>query len=180
MMMPPCPVHSAKSPWHHTFGERSRSRPAGIRAVGIVPEADRHRRERLGADELTLLRRTGCRRRPDVDRHAQARCPGFRRARRAAGIAEHEAGDDVGAAGDRGEVHVRLDRVVDVFEALGDSGEPVEAIGRRAPRSWVSPARRRALAARIDVLAETPKSVTVARRRNRRQRRRRDGTGKPS
>ncbi len=57
--------------------------------------------------------------RPDVDRHAETRGLDLATPHRAGGIAEHEAGDDIGAAGDRGEVHVFLDIAVDVIEAFG-------------------------------------------------------------
>jgi hypothetical protein len=55
-------------------------------------------------------------------------------------VAEHEAGNDVGAAGDGGEQGiVCLDVAVDVIETLrAESGEPVEKMARAWPlRSWV-------------------------------------------
>jgi hypothetical protein len=43
-------------------------------AVGVVPEADRHGRKRLGADQFALLAGDGLAVVvPDVDRHAEAR-----------------------------------------------------------------------------------------------------------
>ena len=64
--------------------------------------------------------RSACRRRPDVDRHAEAAAPGSRRARPATvGSPSDEARDDVGAARDRGQ-HARrcLIASIDVIEAL--------------------------------------------------------------
>ena len=90
-----------------------------LRAIRIVPEHDRHGREGHGADELALLAPDRAARLVEhIDRHAEARpldlaAPdGLRR------YAEHEAGDDVGAAGNRGEVDIRLDRLVDEIEIL--------------------------------------------------------------
>ena len=55
MIMPSCSVSSTQSPWHQTSGKRSKYAARYLRAVGVVPEADRHRRERRRADELALL-----------------------------------------------------------------------------------------------------------------------------
>src|SRR5690606_22715046 len=90
------------------------------RAVRVVPEADRHRGEGPGADQLALL----AAQRPrlvveDLDRHAQAALLDLPAPDRADGIAAGEAAQDVGAAGDRGEADVLLDPAVDVVEALG-------------------------------------------------------------
>ena len=89
-------------------------------AVGIVPEAHGHRRERTGADELALPARG---QRPsvvaeDLDRHAQPARLQLALPDRKRRVAEREARDDVGAARDRGELHVRLHVAVDVVEAL--------------------------------------------------------------
>ena len=76
-------------------------------AVGIVPESDRHRGEGPGADELALLLPDRTRLVvPDVDGHAEPRRLDLARPDRLDRHAEHEAAHDVGAAGDRGEVHV--------------------------------------------------------------------------
>src|SRR3546814_11481367 len=72
------------------------------RAGGVGPEADRHARERLHADQLALL----AAHRPAVvvehlDRHAEAAALDLAAPNRADRIAADEAGADVGAAGDR-------------------------------------------------------------------------------
>ena len=88
-------------------------------AIGIVPEADRHGGKRLAADQFALAARQ---RRtvlvPDVDGEAEARPLDLALPDRLVRNAEHEAGDDVGAAGDRGEMDVALDGVIDEGEAL--------------------------------------------------------------
>ena len=54
-----------------------------------------------------------------VDRHAEARPLAFAAPYRAGRIAADETRDDVGAARDRGELHVGLDRLVHEIETLG-------------------------------------------------------------
>src|SRR3546814_11559979 len=89
------------------------------RAGGVGPEADRHARERLHADQLALL----AAHRPAVvvehlDRHAEAAALDLAAPNRAARIAADEAGDDVGAAGDRRQPDVVLDVAADVVETI--------------------------------------------------------------
>ncbi len=89
-------------------------------AVGIVPEADRHRRKRLQADELAL----GAARRlaglvEHLDRQTQPAGLDLAPPHRPDRISQHEARHDVGAARDRGEMNVALHLGVDVVEALG-------------------------------------------------------------
>ena len=85
---------------------RSRSRPAS-RGTATCRRA----RRRPSASGCPLDRR---RRRP-----CRGPAPESRRARPGVRIAADEAAHDVGAAGDRREVHVRLDRAIDEIEALG-------------------------------------------------------------
>ncbi len=83
--------------------------------------------------------------RPRRRRPCPGRPPGFRRPHRLGRHAEHEAGDDVGAARDRGEVHVALDAFIDVAKSLrrqrragggdGADGGQVVAVDRPEPRS---------------------------------------------
>src|SRR5262249_50573836 len=91
------------------------------RAVGIVPEAYRHRGEGGGTHQLALL---AAHRAPEVvvalHLHAEFSALYLAAPPRARRIARGEARDDVGAAGDRGEVHVLLDLAVDVVVALSD------------------------------------------------------------
>ncbi len=138
MIMPPCSVHSAKSPWHQTFGEaleiggvvfrcrrgRSRSRPASTGTACVQTSSPLPSRDRLAVVV------------PDIDRHAEARRPGSRRARPArSGSPSTKQRDDVGAARDRGEMHVRLDRRHRRSRSLpATSGEPVEEISAHASR----------------------------------------------
>ena len=107
----------------------------------VGPEAERHRRERLPADELT--RDTGCiaKRRAvvggDVDGQAERGALDLTRVDGAGGVTGHEAAAQVGAARDRREVHVGLHPVVDHVEAVGgqrrargaDRAQRVEAVG---------------------------------------------------
>ena len=93
-------------------------RGAITRAVGVAPEAQRHRGQRLPADQLAGA--AGDRpallvERREIDPQARRLdLAGVDRLRR---HAEHEAADDVGAAGDAGEMDVRLDLAVDPLEA---------------------------------------------------------------
>src|SRR5688572_11376859 len=110
---------------------------AVLGAVRVVPETDRHAGKGLGADELALL---ALERLAvlveDLDRHAEALRLDFAAPYRAHRVAEHEAGHDVGAPGDRRQADVVLDVTVDVVEALGkkrrargkDRAEPVQAM----------------------------------------------------
>src|SRR6185503_9453225 len=93
---------------------------AVLGAVGIVPEADRHRGERPGADQLaffTLYRATFLV--ENRHRHAEALGLDLAAPYRTHRVAEDEARHDVGAAGDRGQAHVVVHVLVDVIEALG-------------------------------------------------------------
>ena len=87
--------------------------------VRIVPEADRHRGKGLDADQLTLgLAHRMARLVEHLDRHAEAAALYLPAPHRADRVAEDEAGNDVGAAGDGGELHVALDVLVHVAESL--------------------------------------------------------------
>ena len=62
------------------IGEALEIGGAVFRAVGIVPEADRHRRERLGADQFALFAGApACRPRPRHRRPCRGPAPGSRR-----------------------------------------------------------------------------------------------------
>ena len=90
-----------------------------FRAVQVVEEAERHGGKGFRADEFPLLPR--CRSRavvaPDLDGKPQSRPLDFTGIDGPRRVSQHEAGHDVGAAGDGGEVQVRLDRVIDQAEA---------------------------------------------------------------
>jgi hypothetical protein len=104
---------------------------------------------------------------PDVDGQAEP-APGSRpRQTGLSRIAEHEAADDVGAAGDRGQLHVGLMPLVDEGETLlGDSGEPVEADMRSFSRGHVVLRAAEAGLAQASIyLAEVPKMVMPSSRR---------------
>src|SRR5690606_35174791 len=80
-----------------------------FRAVGIVPEADGHRRERFGADQLALFADNGFAIVvPDIHAKAEAWSLDLALPDRLHRIAEHETGADVGAAGNGSELDVRL------------------------------------------------------------------------
>ena len=89
-------------------------------AVRVVPEAERHRRKGRGADELALDagRRRAALGVAHLDREPEARSLDLAAVHRPGRVAEHEAGEDVGAARDRGEVQVGLHRLVDEVEGL--------------------------------------------------------------
>jgi hypothetical protein len=94
-------------------------------AVRIVPETDRHGRKRLGADQFTLFAGDGLAVVvPDLDGHAETRTLDLAAPDRQRRIAEHEAGNDVGAAGDRGQVHVGLDALIDKGKAFRRQRRP--------------------------------------------------------
>ena len=131
--MPSCSVSSTKSPWVPDVGIGLEVGGAIARAVRVVPEADAACRGRAsGADQLALLaaHRLALVVVEDLDRHAEAAALDLAAPDRADRVAPHEAGDDVGAAGDRGEADVLLDVRVDIVEASGTSGEPVEVTRR--------------------------------------------------
>src|SRR6185503_16972293 len=88
-------------------------------AVGIVPEFGGHAGEWLRTHQLAGNETH----RPSaivehIHRHPQPRCLNLTSIDRQYGIAEYEAGDDVAAAADAGEVHVLLDLPVDVVKAV--------------------------------------------------------------
>ena len=88
-------------------------------AVGGVPERDRHGREGLGAHQLSRLAAHGLAGIVGhVHRHAETEGLQLTAPDRTDGIAQREAGDDVGAARNRGEMQVVLDGAVDVLEPL--------------------------------------------------------------
>ena len=117
-------------------------------AVRVAPESDRHRRHRLGDDQLALLadhRAAVARRRPRPrqPRQRQAISPARTGS---SGTAADERGAHVGAAADRREHHVVGDRVVDPLETLGRqrrAGRPDAAQGAQV--GIVAPARSPAL-----------------------------------
>ncbi len=79
-------------------------------AAGVVPEPERHRRERGGADELAFLLDD----RPpfvvpDLHLHAEPAALQLAAIHGKERVAEREAGNDVRAPGDRGELHVGTD-----------------------------------------------------------------------
>ena len=77
---------------------------AVLAALRVVPETDRHDREGAGAHQLAFFLPHGLAVFSEyIDRHAQAAALDFATMHRQQGIAEHEAGNDVGAAGNRGE-----------------------------------------------------------------------------
>src|SRR5690606_26443531 len=88
-------------------------------AVRIVPETQRHGREGAGADQLAFfadyLFALAI---PYLHRHAQARTLQFAAPDRQRRAAQRKAGNDIGAAGDGGQLHVRLDVAVDVIESF--------------------------------------------------------------
>src|SRR6185312_6558074 len=94
-------------------------------AVRIVPEFDRHGWEGAGADEFALLAdNVPPFLVPDIDGHAERRSLDFTDPYRLGRNAEHEAGDDVRAAGNRGEMNVLLDALIDEGEAVGRQRRP--------------------------------------------------------
>ena len=98
-------------------------RGAVLGVAGVVPERHRHRRKRLGADQLALL--------PlerisvvveHLDGHAQAPRLQLAAPHRRDRVTEREAAYDVGAARHRRQAHVALDVAVNIIEALGCQG----------------------------------------------------------
>src|SRR5438445_10811721 len=90
-----------------------------LRAIGIVPEPDRHARKWRRAGELALL---STQRLAVVVEHfaLEAKTAALQLAaiHRQQRIAEREARNDVGAARNRGEQHALLHVAVDIFETL--------------------------------------------------------------
>src|SRR5581483_6954359 len=93
--------------------------PPVLAAVRVVPEPERHRRERLGAHELTFLSAHGF---PFIvvylDLHAETPALNLAAPHREERIAEHEAGNQIGAPGDGGETDVALHAAIDVVESF--------------------------------------------------------------
>src|ERR1700676_1359929 len=89
-------------------------------AVGIAPEAGGHGRERRGAyefaaraaDRAALLVK-------DLDAHPQPTTLQLAAIHGPNRTAERETGNDVGASGNGGELHVGLDVAIDEVEAFG-------------------------------------------------------------
>src|SRR5690606_37952370 len=80
-----------------------------FRAIGIVPEADRHGRERTGTDEFALLARDGPSLLvPDLDRHAEALRLDFAAPDGKQRRAKHETGNNIGAARNGAESDILL------------------------------------------------------------------------
>ncbi|MNF55487.1 hypothetical protein D3C84_369500 [compost metagenome] len=87
--------------------------------VRVVPEADRHRGEVAGADQFALLAEHPLAVLvPHLHVHSQPLALQLAAPHRQYRVAQGEAGDDVGAAGDGGEAELALDVAVDVLEAL--------------------------------------------------------------
>ena len=183
MMMPPCAVHSAKSPWHQMSGKAREIGVVIFLAVGIVPE---HRPASRG---------TAWCRRARLSRRAPA-CPSSSNTstampsigaldlaapNRRQRIAADKAAADIGAARDRGEMNIGLDRLIDEIETLG---------ARAASRSrawcaereslWVSRGRKPDFFTASIYLAEVPKIVIPPHRQNRKARRSLGWKGEPS
>ena len=93
-------------------------------AVGIVPEADGHGGKGLHADQFALARLALPRRErlsflvPDIDGHAEAPALDLAAPDRKDGRAQHETGDNVGAARNGAERHILPDVAIDEIEAL--------------------------------------------------------------
>ena len=98
----------------------------------------------------------------DLDREAEAAHLDLAAPDRAGRVAEHEAGDDVGAARDRGQLHVGLDLVVDVVEALRVPAASRSRASARSGREIVglAPAATPAFLQASMYLALVPKTVT--------------------
>ena len=178
MMMPPCFVHSAKSPCAQIAGKPLEIGRRVFCAAGIVPELHRHRRKGHLADEFALLlAHRPARLVEHVDRHAEPRPLDFAAPDRLRRDAEHEAGDDVGAARDRGEMQVRLDRVVDeveVFRRERRAGRGQHAHAREIVRVARPKSR---LPHRVDEFRRRAEDRhPLGRRHSRRAHCRRDGT----
>ena len=91
-----------------------------FRVVGIVPEPDRHRGKRLGADQLTVfIRDRFATFIENLDRHSKRDALQLAAPDRQYRIAGGKTADNVGAAGDRCKLDVFGDRVIDIVEALG-------------------------------------------------------------
>ena len=93
------------------------------RSVVVVQEPERQRREGLCADQFALARvhrrAVG---RKDIGGHAKDGALDLAGSDRPAGNGAHEAGAEIGAAGDGHEVHVPLDVLVHVLEARRGEG----------------------------------------------------------
>ena len=96
--------------------------------------------------------------------------------------AEHEAGDDVGAAGDRGQVHVGLDGAVDVVEALRQQRRAgrERSCAARADRCVSTGAKPPSRSASMILRAGAEDGDALLLRPSSTARRRRGGTGEPS
>ena len=91
-----------------------------FRAIGIVPEHHRHRWKGLHADQLALSATQGVTLLViDIDRHSQHRPLDFAAINGRQGIAADKAAADIGAARDRGQLHVALDVLINKVEAFG-------------------------------------------------------------
>src|SRR5947199_9895362 len=100
-------------------GETFEVRRAILRAIGIVPEPDRHRREGPRADKLALFTTYRMTRLiVDIDAHAQTPALELATPHRSGRTTQREAGDDVRTSGYGRKTQVILDALVDVVEAL--------------------------------------------------------------
>ncbi|MCY1213578.1 hypothetical protein D9M72_253670 [compost metagenome] len=90
-----------------------------LRPVRVVPEAHRHRREVPGADQFAFLAEyPPAVLVPHLGVHAQALALQLAAPHRQHRVAQGEAGNDVGAAGNGGQAQLVLDFAVDELEAL--------------------------------------------------------------
>src|SRR5262249_22673615 len=91
-----------------------------FRTVRVIPEADRHRRKRRLADELTrLVAKRVAFRSEDSEVHAEAWHLDLATQDGKIRTSPRKEPDDVRTAGDRGQMDIRLDRPVDEVEAFG-------------------------------------------------------------
>ncbi|MNP48056.1 hypothetical protein D3C76_1421480 [compost metagenome] len=88
-------------------------------AVLVAPEVDWLGWERLGADQLPLLALHRLARLVEhLHRQPQTTALALAAIDRAQGVADDEAGADVGAAGDGAELYIFFDPLIDVVEPL--------------------------------------------------------------
>ncbi len=126
---------------------------AVLAAVRIVPEPDGHRGKRLRADQLPLLaydRRAGFV--EDLDLHPECAHLDFAAPDWARRVAADETADDVGAAGNRRQVDIRLDVFVHEVEALRRKRRPCRRHGPETAETVCRPRADRRLADRVDEL----------------------------
>ncbi|MNS81105.1 hypothetical protein D3C72_1148060 [compost metagenome] len=88
-------------------------------AVLVAPEVDGLGREGLGADQFSLLPLYRLARLVEhLHREAEAAALALAAIDGAQGVADDEAGADVGAAGDGAELHILFDPLIDIVKPL--------------------------------------------------------------